>query len=548
LPDSAIILISYEKWGENCLAKLLGEFAFAIWDDRRRQLFCARDCSGNKSLFYFHGARIFAFATGLKGLLAHPDVPRKINETRIADLVLQLSTEKTTLYKDVFGLPLMHALTVTPSGLSLRQYWFPKNIPRLHLNSDQEYVEAFNEIFSEAVRCRLRSVKPVGVLLSGGLDSASIACIAARQLKKNGQTLEAFCSVPLKEFTGRVGKGRLADETPYIKAVQHHVDNLRLHFSRAEGRTSLSDFKLDVSLFSQLSLGAEFRYWAYALLEMAQQNGIGVILTGNGGNFTISFNGDGYLASLARQGKWLTMAREFYRRCTARKENFLKTLRPQILEPLIPMCLWAAYFQLIKGTATRPGMDYLSASFARRINIENRFHLSEKSMRFRLLPDTRALRCLSINPKRTEVADIWATLGYHFGCEVRDPTADKRVIEFCMSIPDNQYVCNGSDRMLVRRAMEGILPPAVQWRTNRGRIAADIIHRVLINEDEFRSVLCQIERSQTVGRYLDTAQIRKDIDEMYSVRGSGWRKTAALSALLTAKFLLQLDEHESVSL
>jgi asparagine synthase (glutamine-hydrolysing) len=164
--DAEIILTAYLAWGESCVERLLGDFAFAIWDPRRRALFCARDHFGMRPLYYHHTpGRFFAFASEPRAILVLPQTPYRINEGRIADfLVSQLEgIDKTsTFFEEVYRLPPAHVLTVTPGGVKQRRYWTLEPGPELRLPTDEAYAEAFLDVFTESVRCRLRGGRAGG--------------------------------------------------------------------------------------------------------------------------------------------------------------------------------------------------------------------------------------------------------------------------------------------------------------------------------------------------------------------------------------------------
>src|SRR3989454_9825112 len=196
--DAELILAAYERWGERCPEHLLGDFAFVIWDARRATLFCARDHFGVKPFYYYHApGRLFCFASEIKGLLALAEVPRRLNETRVADYLVPLLEDKViTFYQDILRLPPAHRMTVTRQGVRIEQYWALDPEREIRMKSDADYAAAFREIFTEAVRCRLRSAFPVGSMLSGGLDSSSIVCVARQLLAQDGgETLHTFSPV-----------------------------------------------------------------------------------------------------------------------------------------------------------------------------------------------------------------------------------------------------------------------------------------------------------------------------------------------------------------
>src|SRR6267142_6895205 len=186
ISDSELILAAYELWGEHCPEKLLGDFAFAIWDSRKQLLFCARDHFGVKPFYYYSSDKVFTFATEIKALLRLPEVPRQLNETKIAAHLTSIDIDKEiTLYRDILRLPPAHSIKVNREGIRVQSYWSLDPSRSQVMRSDEEYAEAFRELFTEAVRCRLRSAFPLGFMLSGGLDSSSVTCVARNLLAQS---------------------------------------------------------------------------------------------------------------------------------------------------------------------------------------------------------------------------------------------------------------------------------------------------------------------------------------------------------------------------
>ncbi|MFW6255966.1 MAG: asparagine synthase-related protein, partial [Candidatus Sumerlaeota bacterium] len=183
--DSRYILLSYAKWGEDCVHELLGDFAFAIWDGRRQALFCARDCMGLKPFYYSHKQGRFIFASELRAVTSLKDVDKSINEEKIAAHMLFDSLDKeSTIYTDFFRLPPAHTLRIDSKGFQKQHYWKPDVDTELKLGSNEEYAEAFRDVFSDSVQCRLRSAFPVGSMFSGGMDSSSMTGVARELLRE----------------------------------------------------------------------------------------------------------------------------------------------------------------------------------------------------------------------------------------------------------------------------------------------------------------------------------------------------------------------------
>jgi len=172
ITDSELILRAYEHWGDGAPERLVGDFAFAVWDERRQALFCARDHLGVKPFYYHQSGRVVAFASEVKALFTVPAVPRRLNATRVGDYLGGIFEDQAgTFYRDVCRLPAGHFMVVAPGTARTQSYYRLDPSREIRLRSDDEYADAFRERFTEAVRDRLRSAYPVGSSLSGGLDS-----------------------------------------------------------------------------------------------------------------------------------------------------------------------------------------------------------------------------------------------------------------------------------------------------------------------------------------------------------------------------------------
>ena len=186
-PYSELILRSYAAWGANCVDHLRGDFAFAIWDAPSKSLFCARDHFGVKPFYYAQLKNLFLFSNTLNCVRAHPNVSGQLNESAIADFLLfgLNYNDATTTFHDVQRLPPAHCMTVSCGSLQLRKYWAPPTNGRIRYRRDAEYVEQFQTLLQSAVNDRLRT-DHVGILLSGGLDSTSLAATTKEISANNG--------------------------------------------------------------------------------------------------------------------------------------------------------------------------------------------------------------------------------------------------------------------------------------------------------------------------------------------------------------------------
>jgi len=196
LIDAQSILNAYEKWGDDCVKHLLGDFAFAIWDDRRKRLFCARDHFGVKPFFYTHTGNSFNFSSSLTVL----KVSTELNEIAIGDYLLfgVNQDQSTTIFKEIQRLPPGHTLTVENNQFKIQRYWTPSLPPEVRFRDPETYVERFSELLDNAVADRLGTGR-VAISMSGGLDSTSLAAIASKHAEVAGFTVVYDSLIPDEE-------------------------------------------------------------------------------------------------------------------------------------------------------------------------------------------------------------------------------------------------------------------------------------------------------------------------------------------------------------
>jgi asparagine synthase (glutamine-hydrolysing) len=183
LSDAELILSAYKKWGDDCVNHLIGDFAFAIWDESKQRFFCARDHFGVKPFYFTHIDNEFAFSSSLNALRLNPKVSNTLNEIAVGDYLLFGVNQdlSTTIFKDIQRLPPGHTLTVANGSITTRRYWTPEPSSEVRFPDPESYVERFKELFARAVSDRLRTDR-VAISMSGGLDSTSLAAVARDQI------------------------------------------------------------------------------------------------------------------------------------------------------------------------------------------------------------------------------------------------------------------------------------------------------------------------------------------------------------------------------
>jgi asparagine synthase (glutamine-hydrolysing) len=473
--DAEILLAAYERWGETCPRHLVGDFAFALWDGRRRRLFCARDPIGMRPLYYALTASRLVIASTVEAILASlaaTATPADINEPFLSDLVAWRFDRwrEETPYRGVLRLPPAHQMLLEGKKLLLSQYWTFGAAPQPSLRGDEEYVERFREIFLAAVGSRLRSTGPVGFLLSGGLDSSAVAC-AAHHLE--GPDLRFYTSV----FAETPG----AEEREYAEAIARHCPRARMTYIPSDDCWGLRELGGEDGYPQAEPEVAITRALVLRPLQQARRDGCRIALAGIGGDQVLS--GEPY-------HKPFELRDVEARRVLTELPHFRRYSRRSTAGLLLDAWLRPAVRRLARRTdhhpSSAPPLPTLAAQESFRYLTEGTF--SAKLAALRIAAD-------------------------HTGIEVRIPFLDRRVIDFLLTVPARVRFRDGMIKWILRESMGDILPEKVRRRTSLAHFS-ELQHRGL--RDRARSrVLSLLAGSRVVGFGMASADALRAEWEAY---------------------------------
>jgi asparagine synthase (glutamine-hydrolysing) len=568
--DVNLILAAYKKWGVSCPEHLLGAFAFAIWDGPEQRLFCARDHIGIKPFYYHFSNGLFVFGSEVRALFSVDDVPTEINEKRIADYLAHVGEdEKSTFYRDIQRLPPAHTLTVTRDARGEpKRYWTLDHSHRVEYQSDAEYEAHFLELFTKAIRCRLRTLSSPSVMVSGGLDSSSVTCIARDLLGATEQT-------PLQAFTATFPslpehERQRCDERAYIDELQAQ-GGLDVHLVRVDELSPLADLDSVVKIQSGPPFLCNY-YIHSAVYQAVRQQNVRVIIDGNGGDDAVSY-GFGYLGELAYEGRWPQLRDEITQlagRTGATPSEFVRgtadralrlradqqpfqfissdiwalqkelsvrpwdLLKQHFIKPRVPETLYRVW-RKTRGLSSRPeAWSLLSDDLIERTDYYDRFRHLKGVYDVQQLDANRS-HWLSIHAGAgvTSVGlEGIDSLAAAYGVERRHPFFDVRLLQFCVALPPEQKLRQGWTRSILRRAMKGTLPESIRKRTDK----ADLSPNFIRNLQRFESD--RIERLFT--EYRTHLEPYLDIATMHRARQQG-DSVALWHALTLAEWL---NQHE----
>ncbi|NBD26353.1 asparagine synthetase B family protein [Paenibacillus glycinis] len=515
MTDSELIVLAYRKWEKDAPRYLIGDYAFVLWDEKKSRLFGARDLLGSRTLYYSRHERQFAFCTAINPLFELSGVKKALNESWFAEflaipIILDSIDVSGTVYRGIRQIPPGHWLAIEDGKLALGQYdalEAPRK--RLELKTNGEYVEAFRDVFQEAVASKLRTFRKVGASLSGGLDSGAVAGFAANPLLKEGKSLHAYSYVPAPDFVDWTSRRMVADERPYIQAAIRHVGNIAYNGLDFQGRHSYGEIDDLIGLLEAPYKFFENSFWIKGILERAQQDGIGVLLTGARGNYSISWGpAMDYYARLLKKLRWVHLFRELKQ--YGRRMNIGRSrLLPAIGKQAFPYATRSFYSRRSKNDAPH----LIHPDFAANTNVFDK--LARHDVGLESFPfdefearDYQFGNLAASNHQGTSVTKF----SLRYGVWERDPTADPRVVRFCLSVPIEQYVQDGMDRSLVRRATETYLPDEIRLNQRiRGVQGADWIHRMIPSWRFFTEDVRKLCRDPVASHYLNVDQIKTSL-------------------------------------
>lgn len=525
LADSAILLAAWERWQENIFDHLVGDYAFALWDKRERRLALARDPLGARPLHYHRGRNFFAFASMPKGLHALPEIPRAPDEECVAEfLALLPETGSQSFFKDVQRVEAGHVVFVTANGISARRHWEPRrNIVKLA--TADEYAQAMLHHLDQAVRARLRGANgAVAAHLSSGFDSSAVTTGAAIQLAQSGGKVVAFTAVPREGYDGPNPRGRIGDEGPIAAKTAAMYPNIEHVLIRNNRHSPFANLDRAFFLYDRPMLNLCNMVWVDAINDAARARKLGVLLTGQLGNMSISYGGETLLPQLLRHGRLLKLCREGI---GAVRKGYMRPLAVlnATFGPYTPLALWTWINKAFEDRDT--GIQTYSAISSQR--------LAELDIPARARD--RALD-LSYRPRKDGFESrVWvmrrADLGNHlkgtlagWGIDQRDPTTDRRLIEFCLGIPEEQYLVNGETKALARRAFAGRVAGEVIGGRGKGYQAVDWHEGLCTAKDAAREEIDRMADCAPAATALDLSRLRQMTQNLPQ---DGWERQAVMS-------------------
>lgn len=439
LSDAALALRAYAHWGDTCFEQFVGEFALVIFDEHSREVICARDQLGDRGLYYALDHKRLVIASEPWAVARAYDKQPELNESAVVHFfALQVLENGQTFFNDVYELLPAHIIKVDANGQRTWRYWQPDSRNKIRYKTDQEYADHFLALLTESVCCRMRSVLPVGVMMSGGLDSTSVASLAARIITPKSLTTISYVFDELTD----------CDERRYIDAVKERWNTCSIQFT-GDDDWAFKNWKDWPHNPNQPSVNF-YRLLLEHTFKRAKEEGIGVLLTGHAGDHLYDGRKD-WIADMLIDGKFKQMLTELASqikgmgwKATLKTGHLRRTAR-RILDGIHPG------IHLPRSTRTAPA--WLDPNYAKFLTRSQNSHPAFE--RYGLL--------LRLMTSQDIVFGVAVTSSY--GIEYRHPYRDRRLVEFILAIPAYQIYRQGIQKYILRAAMRGILPEDVRTRS-----------------------------------------------------------------------------------
>jgi len=486
VPDCELILHAYAVWGTACTDHLRGDFSFALWNAGHKQLFCARDHFGIKPFYYAQLGNLFLFSNTLDCLRKHPAVSGRLNDLAISEFLLfdMIREPSATSFVDIQRLPPAHTLTYNDGGISNRRYWtLPVSDPLRH-GRQSDCVDQFRELLDRAVADRLRT-NHAGVLMSGGLDSPTVAASARRTLTCNG-----------------TGSGL----TAYTDIFESLIPHEERHYATlvAEALKIPIEFQVSDDFGPWKYLSQQKSTWPEPVHSPASDGGLHqlrqvaarnrVVLTGFGGDPALSCLLSVHFFGLLKNrkiGHALADAMGYLAADGRFSRLYVRTR-------------WQKWFGSKSQTAHYP--PWLNPGLEKRLSLRERWEAWMSAQ-----PPKETARRTAYE---AIVDPSWPNLfeGYDPGTtgvpvEVRHPFFDLPVVSFLLALPALPWC---SDKELLREAARGILPNAVRLR-RKSPLLADPLTALL--QQPQAACVDSFEAAPELDRYVERRRIPKVFGE-----------------------------------
>ena len=496
--DADYVMAAQDRWGSGFPFHLVGEYAIIFYDPRAQKLMLCRDHIGARPLYYYKNHERLIVSSQLAPMLDVFDIPRDIEDQYVAGRMSRGPAVGLTPYKHIIGVTPAHVLTVTQAGeLREQRYWQLDTEREIHLRNDEEYEEAFRFHLRNAVQGPMRTDRPVMIELSGGLDSSSIACVAADSIRKRETSCSRFDTVSYV-----YDESPTSDESSFIQCVENHIGRAGIHV-RDEDSSLFPTLDQDLDIVTPNPILCSFNYHE-AVCNLMRENGARVLLAGVGGDQVTGASYDPYpeLADLLVLKKPLALHRRLRAWSQTLQKPYVSLLWQKTVVPILPREVQP----LVRRAAMKRVPSWFNSDFVERMKLRENEIPPADPFGFRLPSGRdRSISYLSV------IKNVAPCHRRELTCmDSSNPFMYRPLIEFMQAIPFEQLLRPGENRSLMRRALRDVLPERIAHRKTKG-IPREGLYRAVSRESKTLRELFTDPRVCAYG-YVDHAPLLAAID------------------------------------
>ena len=493
--DFELIFQAYLKWGVDLPEYLLGEFSVVIWDAKCARLFAMTDHFNTRPIFYYLDDKRVVISSSIKVLARLRSIPRAPNFDKIArnDWLKFQAIPGETSFADIYFVPAAHRFVINSNKSTLQQYWHPELKSQIKYRKDSEFREAFQTNFGQAIESITNSHLQVGIQLSGGLDSSSIALMFTHRNSDKAKPLFCFSNISV-------------EEKEYLDLIQHPL--LVKEEVNYEWR---GPFDNNEQFYDTLQISAQ-HYQHQAIRDAASRHGINCLLHGTLGEITSSYLGYERLIELFYQGRWISLLKELKQHKNITNRKAYKVFLGQVLSSLqqnnlIKRSNLSSHQLLLHNSLIRP--DFI----AKQITIEKLEKMREDFLKTgqRISNNARYNAYNQLNSFLRHASHIFNQQNddMEHPIYLSNPYFDKRFVEFCLQVPNEYRFKSGYPRSMIRIGMQDILPQKIQTRLSKTPFLPDYSDRYYRQLPIAKQTIQNLSTNPLVQEIIDVKKLQQ---------------------------------------
>jgi asparagine synthase (glutamine-hydrolysing) len=530
MADARIALESFMASGVSAPELWCGDYAFIVWDRANNEVHAARDMLGKRILYLHETDERLVIASAARAIHALGSVPREVDWQKVADALARLNDERERSYfKDISIVPSNCVTTFSGAARRSKPIFEPEKIRPIAYRRQSEYIDHYFDVLSAAQKAMLRTPDKYALALSGGLDSAIMAALLAKD-HQGPEPIKAFTWVPADDWNGRLPNHRYyGSEKPFVEALKARYGSLDVTYF-SSGDCIEDPRRYERFEFSEAPImGAVNAFWLNDLHNLTSENGATVLLMGQLGNLTLNWYGDGVVRYWLNKGRldlivrhWRAMRKRYFA-FEPPLSYYKRAIAFEILFPGWSLKRIEAYLDrrgLLRSEGVWRNFTFLSEAAISNYKVRDSAYQSGKRF-FAAMGGQKERIDGILSPGGIDPGTYISGEIARYGVEQRDPYGDRRVAEWSIAIPHDCYVRDGKVRRLAYQAAARLLPESFTDREqlNQGLQACDFDNRISKHSIAFRDEIDRILQDPKFGLMIDKKKFEKAVSVLASAEG-----------------------------